>query len=133
MLVLTRAQLALLVALSLLATRSAGAELQSPQPTGAAAHAVAIRVAVPGQPGGATPTANAPGDSVQFSGSFTYGADPTTGSPIVTTGAANASASAVPGPSAQASASAEVSNFSAFGGEIAAASIAAAAHAQSGA
>ena len=130
-LVLTRAQFALLVALSLLATGSAGAEVQSPQPTGAAAHAVAIRVAVPGQPGGATPTVNAPGDSVQFSGSFTYGTDPTTGSPIVTTGSANASASALPGAVAQASASAEVNNFSAFGGEITAASIAAAAHAQS--
>jgi murein DD-endopeptidase MepM/ murein hydrolase activator NlpD len=131
MLVLKRAQFAFLVTLSLLATGSAGAELQSPQPTGASAHAFAIRIVVPGQPGGATPTLNAPDDSVQFSDSFTYGTDPATGSPIVSTGSVNASASALPGPAAQASASAEVSNLSAFGGEIAAAKIAAGAHAQS--
>lgn len=130
-LVLTRAQLALLVALALLATGPAGAELRSPQPTGAAAHAFAIRVVVPGQPGGATPTVNAPGESVQFSGTFTYGTDPATGNPIVNTGSANASVSALSGPTARASASADVSNFSAFGGEIVASSIAAVAHAQS--
>jgi murein DD-endopeptidase MepM/ murein hydrolase activator NlpD len=122
-LVLKRAQVALLAALSLLPAGSAGAEWQSAQASGATARAYAIRVVVPGQLGGATPTVSAPDDAVVFTGSFNY-AD------LVTTGSANASASAVSGASASATASAEVSGLSVFGGEITASSIVAQAHAE---
>ena len=128
---LKRAPVALLAALSLLATASADAEWQNAQVSGATARAYAIRVVVPGQPGGATPTVSAdPQDQVQFSGSFAYGDDPASDGPIVSTGSANASASAVSGSSAQASASAEISTLSVFGGEITATTITAEAHAQ---
>lgn len=122
-LVLKRAQVALLAALSLLATASAGAEWQSAQASGATARAYAIRVVVPDKPGAATPTVSAPDDAVVFSGSFNY-------ENIVTTGSANASASAVAGTAANASASAEVSGLSIFGGEITATSVVAQAHAE---
>ena len=75
-LVLKRALVALLAALSLLATASAGAEWQSTQAAGATARAYAIRVVVPDQPGAATPTVSAPDDAVVFSGSFNYGERP---------------------------------------------------------
>ena len=123
MLVPKRAPVALLAALFLLATASADAEWQSTQAAGASARAYAIRVVVPGQPGGATPTVSAPDDAVVFSGSFNY-------ENIVTTGSANASASAAAGSLANASASAEVSGLSVFGGEITAASVVAQAHAE---
>ena len=121
--VLKRAQVALLAALSLLAAGSAGAEWQAAQASGATARAYAIRVVVPGQPGGATPTVSAPDDAVVFTGSFNY-------ANLVTTGSANASASAVSGSSASATASAEVSGLSVFDGEITASSIVAQAHAE---
>jgi murein DD-endopeptidase MepM/ murein hydrolase activator NlpD len=122
-LVLKRALVAMLAALSLLATASAGAEWQSAQASGATARAYAIRVVVPDQPGAATPTVSAPEDAVVFSGSFNY-------QNIVSTGSANASASAVSGAAANATASAEVSGLSVFGGEITAASVVAQAHAE---
>jgi murein DD-endopeptidase MepM/ murein hydrolase activator NlpD len=122
-LVLKRAVVALLAAMSLLATASAGAEWQSAQASGATARAYAIRVVVPDRPGAATPTVSAPDDAVVFSGSFNY-------ENIVTTGSANASASAVAGTAANATASAEVSDLSVFGGEITAASVVAQAHAE---
>jgi murein DD-endopeptidase MepM/ murein hydrolase activator NlpD len=122
-LVLKRALVALLAAMSLLATASAGAEWQSAQASGATARAYAIRVVVPDRPGAATPTVSAPDDAVVFSGSFNY-------ENIVTTGSANASASAVAGTAANATASAEVSGLSVFGGEITAASVVAQAHAE---
>jgi murein DD-endopeptidase MepM/ murein hydrolase activator NlpD len=128
--VFKRAPAALFALLSLLAASSADAERQAAVPAGATAHAFAIRVTVPGQPTAATPTVSAPDDSVQFSGSFAYGTDPATGAPIVSTGSANASASAQAGPFAQASASAQVSTLSLFGGEITATTVAAAAHAE---
>jgi murein DD-endopeptidase MepM/ murein hydrolase activator NlpD len=117
-----RAPVALLAALSLLATASAGAEWANTQAAGATARAYAIRVVVPGQPGGGTPTVSAPNDSVQFSGSFAYGERPE-GGPIVSSGSANASASAVSGSAASANASAEISGLSVFGGEVTAASV----------
>jgi murein DD-endopeptidase MepM/ murein hydrolase activator NlpD len=122
-LVLKRALVALLAAMSLLTTASAGAEWQSAQASGATARAYAIRVVVPDRPGAATPTVSAPDDAVVFSGSFNY-------ENIVTTGSANASASAVAGTAANATASAEVSSLSVFGGEITAASVVAQAHAE---
>ena len=128
--VFKRAPVALLAVLFLLTASSAGAEQPAAVPVGASAHAFAVRVTIPGQPAAGTPTVNAPDDSVQFSGSFTYGADPVTGAPIVSTGSANASASALAGPSAESTASAQVSTLSVFGGEIAATTVAAAAHAE---
>jgi len=122
-LVLKRAEVSLLAALFLLATASAGAEWESSQASGASARAFAIRVVVPDQPGAATPTVSAPDDAVVFSGSFNY-------ENVVTTGSANASASAVTGTAANATASAEVSGLSVFAGEITAASVVAQAHAE---
>jgi murein DD-endopeptidase MepM/ murein hydrolase activator NlpD len=127
--VLKRTALAPLAALLLLTTASADAGWQGAQAAGATARAQAIRVAVPGQSGAATPTVAAPNDQVQFSGSFAYGEDPVTHAPVVTTGSANASASAVSDSEATATASAEVNGLSVFGGEITASSVVAQAHA----
>jgi Peptidase family M23 len=124
-LVLKRVPLGLLSALTLLAAASAGASSwQSAASGGATAQAYGIRVVVPGQAGGATPTVSAPPDAVQFSGGFSYGDNG-----IVTTGSANASVSAVSGTEATATASAEVSNVSIFAGEITASDVEAHAHA----
>jgi murein DD-endopeptidase MepM/ murein hydrolase activator NlpD len=126
-LVLKRAPLGLVLGLTLLATASAGASSwQSAADGGATAQAYGIRVLVPGQSGGATPTVSAPPDAVQFSGGFSYSANNVV---VVSTGSANASVSAVSGTEATASASAEVSNVSIFGGEITAGDITAQAHA----
>jgi murein DD-endopeptidase MepM/ murein hydrolase activator NlpD len=122
-LVLKRAPVALVAALLLLATASADAGWQQGRAAGATARAYAIRVVVPDQPGAGTPTAAAPEDSVVFSGSFDY-------NHMVTTGSANASASAVSDVAARASASAEVNDLNVFGGEITASSIVAQAQAE---
>jgi murein DD-endopeptidase MepM/ murein hydrolase activator NlpD len=127
--VLKRASVAPIAALLLLTTASADAGWQRGQTAGATARAQAIRVVVPGQPGGATPTVSAPNDQVLFSGGFSYGEDPTTHAAIVTTGSANASASAATDAEASATASAEVNNLNVFNGEITASSIVAQAHA----
>jgi murein DD-endopeptidase MepM/ murein hydrolase activator NlpD len=127
--VLKRAIVAPLAALLLLASASADAGWQSSSAAGAASRAQAIRIAVPGQSGAATPTVSAPNDQVSFSGSFAYGEDPTTHTPLVATGSANASASASTDVEASASASAEVNNLNVFNGEITATNIVAQAHA----
>jgi hypothetical protein len=124
-LVMKRAPLVFASALILLTAASAGATGRAGSPVGGAtAQAYGIRVVVPGQPGGATPTVSAPPDAVQFSGGFSYGVGG-----IVTTGSANSSVSAVAGAEATATASAEVSNVSLFGGEVTAADVVAHAHA----
>jgi murein DD-endopeptidase MepM/ murein hydrolase activator NlpD len=128
-LVLKRASVAPVAALLLLTTASADAGWQRGQTAGATARAQAIRIVVPGQSGGSTPTVSAPNDQVLFSGGFTYGEDPATHAAIVTTGSANASASAATEVEASASASAEVNNLNVFNGEITATSIVAQAHA----
>jgi hypothetical protein len=127
--VLKRAFVAPLSALLLLTTAAADAGWQRGQAAGATARAQAIRVVVPGQAGGATPTVSAPNDQVLFSGGFAYGEDPATHAPIITTGSANASASAATDVEASATASAEVNNLNVFNGEIVASSIVAQAHA----
>jgi murein DD-endopeptidase MepM/ murein hydrolase activator NlpD len=114
--VLKRGSVGLLVALALLLAVSAGAGQGRWQAAGATARAYAIQVIVPGQAGGATPTAAAPDDQVVFTGGFDY-------NHLVTTGSANASASAVSGTAASASASAEVNDLNVFGGEITAGSV----------
>jgi murein DD-endopeptidase MepM/ murein hydrolase activator NlpD len=118
----TRTPLALLVALTLLTSAAAGAADARTEASGATARAYGIRVVVPGQPEAGTPTLSAPNDAVLFTGGFSYNG-------LVTTGSANASVSAVSGPEASATASAEISNLSVFNGEIAAQSIVANAHA----
>jgi len=120
--VLKRTPLALLVALTLLTSASAGAADERAQASGSSARAYAIQVLVPGQPAAGTPTLAAPHDAVLFTGSFDYNG-------LVTTGSANASVSAVSGTEASASASAQVNTLNVFNGEITASSIAATAHA----
>jgi murein DD-endopeptidase MepM/ murein hydrolase activator NlpD len=127
--VLKRALAAPLAALLLLAAASADAGWQSSQASGATARAQAIRIVVPGGTGAATQTVSAPNDQVIFSGGFSYGEDPTTHAPLVTTGSANASASASTDVETSATAAAEVNNLSVFGGEITASSVVAQAHA----
>jgi murein DD-endopeptidase MepM/ murein hydrolase activator NlpD len=121
-LVLKRASVGLLASLVPLVTASADAGWQQSDASGATARAYAIRVAVPDQPGAATPTVSAPNDAVVFSGGFDY-------NHVVSAASANASASAVSEPSANASASAEVNDLDVFGGEITATSVVAQAHA----
>jgi murein DD-endopeptidase MepM/ murein hydrolase activator NlpD len=117
-----RSSLVILVALTLLTAGSAGAGGSSSAATGGAtASAYGIKVIVPGQSGGATPTVTAPPDAVQFSGGFSYGTG--TAGALVSTGSANASVSATSGTNASATASAEVSSLSVFGGEITASSV----------
>jgi murein DD-endopeptidase MepM/ murein hydrolase activator NlpD len=118
-----RASVGFLVALLLLTAAAADAGWQSSQASGATARAYAIRVVVPDGSGAETPTVSAPEDSVAFSGGFDY-------KELVTTGSANASASALSGPSANATASAEVNNLNIFAGEITATSVVAQAHAE---
>ena len=126
--VLQRALVAPSAVLLLLITASADAGWQQSHASGSTARAQAIRIVVPGAAGGATPTVSAPNDQVLFSGGFTY-EDPATHTPLVTTGSANASASAANDVQAAASASAEVNNLNVFNGEIVASSIVAQAHA----
>jgi murein DD-endopeptidase MepM/ murein hydrolase activator NlpD len=127
--VLKRALVAPIASLMLLAAASADAGWQGSAVAGATARAQAIRIAVPGAAGAATPTVSAPNDQVLFSGGFTYGEDPTTQTPLVTTGSANASASASTDVQASATASAEVNNLNIFNGEITASTVTAQAHA----
>jgi len=124
-----RASVGFLIALLLLTAAAADAGWQHTQAAGATARAYAIRVVVAGQTGAETPTVSAPNDQVQFSGSFTYGTGPD-GNPIVSTGSANASASALAGTNASATGSAEVNSLSVFGGEITATDVVAQAHAE---
>lgn len=131
-LVPTRVTLATVLALVLLSTASAGASgWRSAATGGATANAYGIKIVVPGQTGGSTPTVTAPPDSVQFSGAFSYG-----DGGLVTATSVDASVSADAGTDATASASAEVDSLSIFGGEITASSVVGSAHAvgkQSGA
>jgi len=127
--VLKRALVAPLAALLLLAAASADAGWQGARASGSTARAQAIRIVVPGAAGAATPTVSAPNDQVLFSGGFSYGEDPTTHTPLVTTGSANASASASTDVEASATASAEVNSLNVFNGEITASNIVAQAHA----
>ena len=79
-----------------------------------AARAFAVQVAVPGQPGGATPSVSAPPDAVGVGGSFVYPAD---GS-VINAGSVTYGAFANPGTSATSSASADISTISIFGGDV---------------
>ncbi len=126
---LKRALGAPLAALLLLAAASADAGWQGTQASGSTARAQAVRIVVPGAAGAETPTVSAPNDQVLFSGGFSYGEDPTSHTPLVTTGSANASASASTDVEASATAAAAVNNLNVFNGEITATSVVAQAHA----
>jgi murein DD-endopeptidase MepM/ murein hydrolase activator NlpD len=85
---------------------------------GATSQSYAIKVIVPGQGGAATAAVAAPKDSVAFGNASSYPS-----SDVVSWGSSVASASASPGQTATASASAVVSSLSLFGGEVTATSI----------
>jgi murein DD-endopeptidase MepM/ murein hydrolase activator NlpD len=86
-----------------------------------AARAFAVQVAVPGQPGGATPSVTAPPDAVGVGGSFAYPAD---GS-VINAGSVTYGSFANPGASATSSASANISTISIFGGDVTVAGVSA--------
>ena len=114
----TRLPLAFVVALLLLLSGSAGAELSAPA-SGASARAFGISVVVPGQAGGGIASVSAPPDAVTFGPGFTYGANGEVTSGAVTASAAASSVDAT----ATASASSEISSLSLFGGEVTAARV----------
>ena len=120
-----RLPLALAVALALLTTGSAGAG-SSPSSGGATARAYAIRVLVPGGGASTTVLSSPPQDADAFGGGFSYSG---TEGPAVTTGSYTASVAATAGDSPSASASAEVTNLSLFGGEVTASDVVARARA----
>jgi murein DD-endopeptidase MepM/ murein hydrolase activator NlpD len=112
-----RLSLALAILPLAFAPGPAGAE-SAARDGGATAQAYAIRVVVPGQAGAATTTVAAPRDQVAFGNASAYpSAD------VISWGSSVASASAAPGQVATASASAEVSSLTLFGGEVTASSI----------
>ena len=81
---------------------------------GASAHAVAIRVVVPGQAGAEAGAISSPPYHAAFGSGFAY---PSDGS-VVTTGSISASASSDSGISGVANATSQVESLSIFGGEI---------------
>jgi murein DD-endopeptidase MepM/ murein hydrolase activator NlpD len=100
-----------------LAPAFAGAE-SAARDGGATSQAYAIKVIVPGQGGAASTAVSAPSDQVAFGSASAYpSAD------VVSWGSSIARASAAPGQTATASASAEVSSLTLFGGEVTASSI----------
>jgi murein DD-endopeptidase MepM/ murein hydrolase activator NlpD len=105
-------------AATLLASASPGAS--APAALTAAAtpvsHGLAVRVTVPGGPGGAAASVSAPQDSVVTGGAFAYPAD---GS-IVRVASTTAGAFTVPGAAPSASATSEAQGIALFNGEISA-------------
>jgi murein DD-endopeptidase MepM/ murein hydrolase activator NlpD len=100
-----------------LAPGVAGAE-SSARDGGATSQAYALKVIVPGQPGVSTTAVAAPSDAVSFGNAGAYpSAD------VLSWGPSVASASSAPGQTATASASAEVSSLTLFGGEVSATSL----------
>jgi murein DD-endopeptidase MepM/ murein hydrolase activator NlpD len=112
-----RLSIALAVLPLALAPGLAGAET-SARDGGATSQAYALKLIVPGQPGASTTAVAAPSDAVSFGNAGAYPS-----SDVVSWGPSVASASAAPGQSATASASAEVSSLSLFGGEVTATSL----------
>jgi murein DD-endopeptidase MepM/ murein hydrolase activator NlpD len=110
-----------------LAPGLAGAE-SAARDGGATSQAFALKVIVPGQGGAATTAVAAPQDAVSFGNASAYPS-----AEIVAWGPSVASASASTGQSVTASASAEVSSLTLFGGEVTATSIRGAAQARASA
>ncbi len=117
--------LASMCALLLVAGASTGSAERS---AGATSRAWAIKVIVPGQPGGGTPALTAPDDAVSFDGAFAY---PTDGS-IVSAGSVTTSVSASSGTQASAGATSQVTSLSLFNGEIVAETVTGETHATAG-
>jgi murein DD-endopeptidase MepM/ murein hydrolase activator NlpD len=107
-----------------LAPGLAGAE-SAARDGGATSQAIALRVILPAAGGTSTTAVSAPTDGVSFGNAGSY-----SGPDVVSWGASVASASASPGQTPTASASAEVSSLSLFGGEVQATSIRGAVQAQ---
>jgi murein DD-endopeptidase MepM/ murein hydrolase activator NlpD len=95
---------------------------------GATARAWAVKVIVPGQPGGSTRVLTAPDDAVAFDGAFAYPAD---GS-VVTVGSVTTSVSATSGTQATAAATSQVTSLSLFKGELTASAVTGETHATAG-
>jgi murein DD-endopeptidase MepM/ murein hydrolase activator NlpD len=93
------------------------------------AHALAIRVTVPGGAGASAGAVTAPNDGVAMGGAFAYPAD---GS-VVRASSVTASAFTVPGAKPSASSSSEVAGVTLFNGEITASTVTAKARADAGA
>jgi murein DD-endopeptidase MepM/ murein hydrolase activator NlpD len=112
--------LALGVCLLVLSVGSASAARQAAAP-GPIARAFAIQVVVPGQGSNSAASVSAPPDAVGVGGSFAFPAD---GS-VVSVGSVTSGAFASPGSSVTASASAEASSITLFGGEVTVANVSA--------
>ena len=104
---------ALLSVCALVVVVGATAELSAGS-SGATATAWAVKVIIPGENGAGSKVASAPPDAVAFGGPFSYPAD---GS-IVKAQSTTTSVSASGGTEASASATAQITNLSLFGGEI---------------
>ena len=103
------------ILLALVVVLSGGSATASRTASGeTTARAFAVQVAVPGQAGGSAASVSAPPDAVGVGGSFAYPAD---GS-AVNAGSVTSGAFATPGSSATASASAQISTISIFGGDV---------------
>jgi murein DD-endopeptidase MepM/ murein hydrolase activator NlpD len=122
------APVVLALALIVSSAGSAGAS-RSANGSTVSARGFAVQVAVPGQAGASTASASAPPDGVAAGASFAYPAD---GS-VVSTGSVTSGAFATPGSSPTASASAEISTVSIFGGDVTAATVTAKAKASANA
>jgi len=118
---LVSAALALAAVLVLVALSGGSASATRATADLTAARSFAVQVAVPGQPGGATPSVTAPPDAVGVGGSFAYPAD---GS-VVSAGSVTYGAFANPGASATSSASADIQTISIFGGDVTASTVSA--------
>jgi murein DD-endopeptidase MepM/ murein hydrolase activator NlpD len=105
-----------MLVLSVSAASAARGQAAAPGPT---ARAFAIQVAVPGQGSNSAASVSAPPDAVGVGGSFAFPAD---GS-VVSAGSVTSGAFASPGSSVTASASAEASSISLFGGEVTVANV----------
>jgi hypothetical protein len=111
--------LALGVCVLVLSVGSASAARGQAAAPGPIARAFAIQVAVPGQGGNSAASVSAPPDAVGVGGSFAFPAD---GS-VVSVGSVTSGAFAARGSSATASASAEASSITLFGGEVTVANV----------
>ena len=118
-----------LVALVLLLPTSAVTAVRGVEATNVSARAYAIRVFVPGESAAGTEGVSAPGDSVAFGGSFSYGEGGTTLASGPLTASALTSRSTGGG---RAQASSEVTAVSIFGGEITVGRVSARARATAG-
>ncbi|MDX6487356.1 MAG: peptidoglycan LD-endopeptidase LytH [Gaiellaceae bacterium] len=103
-------------------------ESSADRSAGSTARAWAIRVIVPGEPGGGTRVLTAPDDAVAFDGAFSYPAD---GS-IVTSTSITTSVSATSGTQASAGATAQVTSLALFKDEIVAEGVTGETHASAG-